>query len=75
MTPNAATKHAVGTLGHAGGDIGDRLPWALETAHWGGLGHRDVKVAAAKSSSPDPALVTACSGISVGKLDTGKEVG
>jgi hypothetical protein len=31
--------------------------------------------AAAKSPSPDPALVIACSGFSVGKLDTGEEVG
>jgi hypothetical protein len=57
----------VATLGQAA--------MGVETAHWGGLVHLDVKVAAAKSPSPDPALVTACSGISVGKVGTAKEVG
>ena len=60
-----------------------RPPWAVEAAHRVGLGHRDVKVAAAPSQGgrrpsrllPNPELVTACVGISVGNLDTSKEVG
>jgi hypothetical protein len=58
----------VATLGQAAIGVGGSTPGRTGTPRRQG-GRRT------KSPTPDPELVTACVGISVGNLDTSKEVG